>query len=227
MLACAFGKSGGDSFRIGYVAGLSFWLASLYWLLLMPVAGFPILGWVALSAYLALYPAVWVWLLAGKIGEGDWARRNLWSLARRGGLGCARNDSRAAVRRLSVEFSRRVAIPDDSAHPDCVRHRRLWRFISRRVGFALALFRRADDFSPARDCASSGRRKFSCRSPSSSFCSPSVSRKWAEKIPPAPTLRVTLDPAQRPANLDLGRKRKHQPLPAIAPIKRISFDRTK
>ena len=81
MLACAFGKNGGDSFRIGCVAGLSFWLASLYWLLHMPVAGLPILGWVALSAYLALYPAVWVWLLAGKIGESGWTRRTLWSLA--------------------------------------------------------------------------------------------------------------------------------------------------
>jgi apolipoprotein N-acyltransferase len=81
MLACAFGRNGGDSFRIGYVAGLSFWLASLYWLLHMPVAGFPILGWAALSAYLALYLAVWVWFLAGKIGEGGWARRNLWTLA--------------------------------------------------------------------------------------------------------------------------------------------------
>ena len=81
MLACACGKSSGDSFRIGCVAGFSFWLASLYWLLLMPVAGYPILGWFALSAYLALYPGVWVWLLAGKIGEGGWARRNLWSLA--------------------------------------------------------------------------------------------------------------------------------------------------
>jgi apolipoprotein N-acyltransferase len=80
MLACAGGKNGGDSFRIGCVAGLSFWLASLYWLLHMPVAGYPILAWVALAAYLALYPAVWVWLLAGKIGEGDWARRTLWSL---------------------------------------------------------------------------------------------------------------------------------------------------
>jgi apolipoprotein N-acyltransferase len=80
MLACASGKNGGDSFRIGCVAGLSFWLASLYWLLLMPVAGYPILGWAALSAYLALYPAIWVWLLAGKIGEGDWRRRTLWSL---------------------------------------------------------------------------------------------------------------------------------------------------
>jgi apolipoprotein N-acyltransferase len=81
MLACAYGKSSGDSFRIGCVAGFSFWLASLYWLLMMPATGYPILGWIALSAYLAIYPAVWVWLLAGKIGEGGWARRNLWSLA--------------------------------------------------------------------------------------------------------------------------------------------------
>ena len=48
----------------------------------MPVAGYPILGWFALSAYLALYPAVWVWLLAGKIrSRVDWARRTFWSLA--------------------------------------------------------------------------------------------------------------------------------------------------
>jgi apolipoprotein N-acyltransferase len=81
MLACAHGKTGRDSFRIGCVAGFTFWLGSLYWLLLMPATGYPILGWIALSAYLALYPAVWVWLLAGKTGEGSWARRTLWSLA--------------------------------------------------------------------------------------------------------------------------------------------------
>jgi len=40
MLACAWGKSPGAAFRIGYVAGISFWLASLYWLLLIPVIGF-------------------------------------------------------------------------------------------------------------------------------------------------------------------------------------------
>lgn len=62
MLAAAFGSSKRESFRIGYVAGLTFWLASLYWLLYMPVTGFPILGWMALSTYLALYHAVWVWL---------------------------------------------------------------------------------------------------------------------------------------------------------------------
>ena len=30
---------------------------------------------------LAFYPAVWVWLMAGSIGEGGWARRTRWSLA--------------------------------------------------------------------------------------------------------------------------------------------------
>ena len=84
MLACAFGKNGGDSFRIGYVAGLSFWLASLYWLLHMPVAGLPILGWAALSAYLSLYPAIWVWLVSchsSLVTRHTWFGRLLWSLA--------------------------------------------------------------------------------------------------------------------------------------------------
>jgi apolipoprotein N-acyltransferase len=81
MLACAHGKKDGESFRIGYVGGLSFWLASLYWLLLIPVTGYPILGWIVLSAFVALYFGIWTWLLAGKIGSGNWARRNLWSLA--------------------------------------------------------------------------------------------------------------------------------------------------
>jgi apolipoprotein N-acyltransferase len=80
MLAAAHGKRGADAARVGYVAGLSFWLASLYWLLLIPVAGFPILGWVSLCAYLAVYFAIWVWLLAGKIGEGNWATRTRWPL---------------------------------------------------------------------------------------------------------------------------------------------------
>jgi len=81
MLAAAHGKISGDAFRAGYVAGISFWLASLYWLLLIPVAGFPILGWVALGAFTAVYFGIWTWLLAGKIGAGNWTQRNLWSLA--------------------------------------------------------------------------------------------------------------------------------------------------
>ncbi|HSY74465.1 MAG TPA: apolipoprotein N-acyltransferase [Dongiaceae bacterium] len=80
ILFAARGQNSCDAFRVGYVAGISFWLASLYWLLLIPVSGFPILGWISLAAFLALFTAAWVWLLAGKIGEGSWARRNLWSL---------------------------------------------------------------------------------------------------------------------------------------------------
>ena len=69
MLAAALGKRGGESFRIGYVAGLAYYLASLYWLLLIPYRWHsiplgPAAGWLSLSAYLALFPATWVWLLS-------------------------------------------------------------------------------------------------------------------------------------------------------------------
>ena len=73
ILAAALGKSGGERFRIGYVAGLAHYLASLYWLLLIPYRWHsiplgPATGWLALSAYLALYPAIWVWLVAEVCG---------------------------------------------------------------------------------------------------------------------------------------------------------------
>src|SRR5437763_17126211 len=66
MLAAAVGFSGGSTFRIGFVSGLAFHLGALYWLLLIPM-GFPwtlvvILGWIGLSAFLALYQGLWVWL---------------------------------------------------------------------------------------------------------------------------------------------------------------------
>src|ERR1039457_953402 len=85
MIAAAHGKRGGDAFRIGYVAGLAHFLSSLYWLLLIPVTGFPILGWFLLGVYLGLYPAVWVWLV-NWWGESprepertSWSGRTLWS----------------------------------------------------------------------------------------------------------------------------------------------------
>jgi apolipoprotein N-acyltransferase len=82
MLAAAHGKSGGESFRLGYVSGLAFWLASLYWLLLMPVTGFPILGWLALSAFVALFSGVWVWLISNfKFQISNWTGRTFWTLA--------------------------------------------------------------------------------------------------------------------------------------------------
>jgi len=101
MLLAALGKPGRQAFRIGYVAGLAHYLASLYWLLLIPSTGFPILGWAALSAFLALWPATWVWLcwklfpaqiteagpatLVENWGEQflavPWARRVIWAIS--------------------------------------------------------------------------------------------------------------------------------------------------
>ena len=68
VLAAALGSGGGESFRVGYVAGLVHYLVSLYWLLLIPFRwhGIPIgpaAGWLALGAFLALFPATWVWLM--------------------------------------------------------------------------------------------------------------------------------------------------------------------
>ena len=55
ILASAIGMGGGSAFRIGFVAGLAHWLASLYWLLFIPVAFAPIAGWLLLP--LACGPA--------------------------------------------------------------------------------------------------------------------------------------------------------------------------
>jgi len=107
MLAAALGRAGAESFRLGYVAGLAHYLTSLYWLLLIPyrwhgVPLGPAFGWLALSAYLALFPALWVWLalkisnfefptsrpplveknwLAGfeQIAAMSWSRRTFWT----------------------------------------------------------------------------------------------------------------------------------------------------
>jgi apolipoprotein N-acyltransferase len=86
MLAAALGKSGGESFRIGYVAGLAFYLTSLCWLLLIPYRWHsiplgPAAGWLSLSAYVALYPATWVWLLCpvGVLAR-SWTQRTLWAI---------------------------------------------------------------------------------------------------------------------------------------------------
>lgn len=69
MVAAALDKRGWESFRIGYVAGLTHYLTMLYWLLHIPYQwhGIPLgpaAGWLSLSAFLALYPAIWVWLVS-------------------------------------------------------------------------------------------------------------------------------------------------------------------
>src|SRR4051794_40634511 len=68
MLVAAFGARGWESFRVGYVAGLMHYLVSLYWLLWIPYRwhGIPVgpaAGWLALGLFLALFPAMWVWVV--------------------------------------------------------------------------------------------------------------------------------------------------------------------
>lgn len=66
ILFSALGAGPGVTFRVGYVAGMVYALAAFYWLLWIPFPAGAVAGWLALSAYLALYAAVWVWL-CGKI----------------------------------------------------------------------------------------------------------------------------------------------------------------
>lgn len=62
LLFSAVGQPAKVAFRLGWLGGFAFHLAALHWLLFIPVKGFPILGWLALSAYAAVYPGLWVWL---------------------------------------------------------------------------------------------------------------------------------------------------------------------
>src|SRR5688500_5460128 len=102
MLFAAVGLRPGPAFRVGYVGGFAYYLCTLNWLLYIPVKFFPILGWIALSAYLSLYPALWVWIcwkffpkhelqpgagdrpdlrfLATNLLGGAWRKRTLWAL---------------------------------------------------------------------------------------------------------------------------------------------------
>src|SRR5207244_1646033 len=70
----------------------SHFLSSLYWLLLIPYKfhGIPLgsgAGWIALSAYAALYPAIWVWLSwkifsRTPIGSSEFISAPRWKRAR-------------------------------------------------------------------------------------------------------------------------------------------------
>ncbi len=62
ILFCGIGKTARQQFWIGYVAGVAHHLTSLSWLLNIPFPAGAIAGWLALSAYLSLYSATWVWL---------------------------------------------------------------------------------------------------------------------------------------------------------------------
>ncbi|MEY4916201.1 MAG: hypothetical protein RL616_114 [Verrucomicrobiota bacterium] len=87
LMFAANGKSGADAFRVGCVSGFTFWLASLYWLLLIPYAWhgvpfLPALGWILLAAYLALFTGAWSWLISGfRFQVSSFTQRTLWMLA--------------------------------------------------------------------------------------------------------------------------------------------------
>ncbi len=101
ILASGIGADGRTAFRLGYFAGLAHHLTALYWLLNIPVMKLaPITGWLALSGFLALYPAAWMWLCwrmhpsrpAGTEATGlsdklevmlmaGWAQRLVWALS--------------------------------------------------------------------------------------------------------------------------------------------------
>ncbi|MDR3458206.1 MAG: apolipoprotein N-acyltransferase [Verrucomicrobiae bacterium] len=82
LMFAANGKSRLDAFRVGYVSGFAFWLASLYWLLFIPVTGLPILGWVLLAGYLALFTGTWTSLVTRHPSPATltWTSRVLWTL---------------------------------------------------------------------------------------------------------------------------------------------------
>ncbi len=66
VAAAALGTRGAEAFRVGYMAGLAHYLSMLYWLLLIPFRwhGIPLgpaLGWLVLSAFLALFTGAWAW----------------------------------------------------------------------------------------------------------------------------------------------------------------------
>src|SRR5262249_24985319 len=73
-----------------------FFPTTLYWLLLIPYPAGAVAGWLALSLFIALYVAVWVWIctkirpgtatgseekLAGDFMGSDWLARNVWAIS--------------------------------------------------------------------------------------------------------------------------------------------------
>ena len=109
ILLAAMGEAGSRGFKLGFIAGLTHFLSSLAWLLLIPyrwkgVPVGPALGWFVLCSYVALYPAIWVticWRAAqwgtrrmpgvtahgpietprrfDPLAESGWIRRALWA----------------------------------------------------------------------------------------------------------------------------------------------------
>lgn len=108
LLGSALGSPPKRGFWLGYAAGIAHYLTSLHWLLYNPFPAGAVAGWLALSAYLAFYPAIWTWAclvllpgsaapsrtashpastgsagygLTAQLVESGWAGRLKWSIA--------------------------------------------------------------------------------------------------------------------------------------------------
>ena len=108
LVVASLGTRGWERFRIGFVGGLIHYLVSLYWLLLIPYRWHsiplgPAAGWLALGAFLALFPAMWLclaappergssvtasgqkdfrlWTLEARLIPETWVGRSLWCLS--------------------------------------------------------------------------------------------------------------------------------------------------
>ncbi len=63
LLAVTAGLPRAGTLRTAYITGLTHYLVSLGWLLHIPFPAGAVAGWLALSAYCALYPAAWTLLV--------------------------------------------------------------------------------------------------------------------------------------------------------------------
>ncbi len=62
LLIGALGLPAAAAFRYGWLAGAVQYLVALRWLLHIPFPAGAVAGWLALSAYCAVYPGLWIWL---------------------------------------------------------------------------------------------------------------------------------------------------------------------
>jgi len=83
MLLAGLGTSPKRAFRLGFLAGLTGNLIALHWLLFIPFPVGAVAAWLALSAYTALFPAMWVWLCAKLVPRPDSMRAADFSSAPR------------------------------------------------------------------------------------------------------------------------------------------------
>ena len=93
--------------------------AALHWLLFIPVTGFPILGWLALSAYCAVYPGLWVWLCWRLAPVPAVCNRRLGASAVRSRWDGVTRNAATASRRHGARLCRRPAAADADAGAGC------------------------------------------------------------------------------------------------------------